>query len=58
MNGPWGPLVLCAGSIILGICRHADRIDPFSPKFAGNAALDELNEALTKEEEARHRPLR
>lgn len=53
-----GPLMLCAGSIILGIWRHADRIDPFSRNFAGNARIDELSAALTKEEERRHRPLR
>ena len=52
------PLALCAGLIILGLCRRADRVDPFSPDFAGNDALDELNRTLTDEEQKRHRPIK
>ncbi|MES2569019.1 MAG: hypothetical protein V4710_03070 [Verrucomicrobiota bacterium] len=52
------PLALCAGLFILGLCRRADRIDPFSPDFAGNQALDELNRTLTEEQAKRHRPLK
>ena len=53
-----GPLALLGGLIILGICRRADRLDPFSPDFAGSDALDELNRALTEEEQKRHRPIK
>ena len=51
------PLILCAGFIILGICRRADRLDPFAPDFAGNSALDELDQTLTEQQEKRRRPL-
>ena len=51
------PLALCAGLFILGLCNRADRTDPFSPDFAGNQALDELNRTLTEEQAKRHRPL-
>jgi hypothetical protein len=53
-----GALLACAGTIIVRFCRHSDCTDPFSSRFAGNAALDELNRVLTKEEERRHHPLR
>jgi len=51
-----GPLFLFAGFIILGFCRRANRLDPFSPDFAGSDALDDLNHTLTEEEKQRHRP--
>jgi hypothetical protein len=53
-----GALLVCVGSSIVRFCRHSDCTNPFSSRFAGNAALDELNRVLTKEEERRHRPLR
>lgn len=53
-----GALLVFAGRSIVRFCRHSDRADPFSSRFAGNAALDELNCVLTKEEERRHRALR
>ena len=53
-----GPLFLCGGFIILGFCRRADRLDPFSPDFAGSDALDDLNRTLTEEERRRHQPLK
>jgi len=52
-----GPIFAFGGFIILGICRRADRHDPFSPDFAGSKALDDLNSALDEEEKRRHRPL-
>jgi hypothetical protein len=51
-------LYLCGGLVILGISRRADRSDPLSRNFAGNSALDELNDELTKEQEKRRRPFR
>lgn len=53
-----GPLALIAGFTILGLCRRADKADPFSPTFIGDAALDELNRTLTNEQERRRRPIR
>jgi hypothetical protein len=53
-----GPAVLLAGFWILGLSRRANRVDPFSPDFAGNQALDDLNRTLTEEQAKRHRPLR
>ena len=53
-----GPLALFGGFIILGFCRRADRLDPFSPDFVGSASLDDLNRTLTNEEQRRHRPLK
>ena len=52
-----GPLFIFGGFIILGLCRRADRTDPFSPDFAGSDALDNLNRALTEEEKRRQRPI-
>jgi hypothetical protein len=49
-------LFVGAGLVIRGICRRADRTDPFSPHFAGSQALDELNKKLTQEEEHRREP--
>ncbi len=59
MHYKWGrgAVWVCCGWIILGICRRADRSDPFSPDFAGNDALDELHKSLDREEERRKRPL-
>ena len=53
-----GPLFLAGGFIILGLCRRADRLDPFSPDFAGSSSLDDLNRTLREEEEKRRRLLR
>ena len=60
MNYEWTCPVLffLAGSLILGIVRRADRTDPFSPSFAGDAALDECERTLDDELEKKHRPLR
>ena len=52
-----GPILLLGGIFILNICRRADRLDPFSPNFAGSDALDDLNRTLTEEEKRHHRPL-
>ena len=53
-----GPIFICGALVILGICRRADRLDPFSPDFAGNAALDDFQRQLTAEQEKQRRPLR
>lgn len=50
-------LVLGSGFILIGFCRRADRLDPFSPDFAGDADLDELDRTLTNEREKRRRPI-
>ncbi len=52
-----GPIVLFGGFIILGLCLRADRLDPFSPNFAGSDALDALNHTLAEEEKRRHSSL-
>jgi hypothetical protein len=52
-----GPVFVCGGLVILGICRRAERLDPFSRTFVGSASLDELERTLKEEEEKRHRPL-
>lgn len=49
---------LGAGLLIRGLWRRAEKSDPFSPDFVGQRSLDKLGEALMKEEERRHRPLR
>ncbi len=49
-------VALCGGFIILGICRRADRRDPFSPDFSGASALDECEHTLDAELEKKHRP--
>jgi hypothetical protein len=51
-------LVLGAGLVLYRMCRRADRLDPFSPDFAGNAELDDLGKTLDEEEKKRHTPLR
>ena len=51
-------LFLCAGFIALGISQRVERSDPLSEDFAGNSAIDELNDELAKEQEKRRRPLR
>lgn len=53
-----GPVFIGGALIILGICRRADRVDPFSADFAGNAALDDLQRELTAEQEKHRRPWR
>jgi hypothetical protein len=50
------PLVL--SMILFGIIRQQDRLDPMSPRFAGNKALDELSDELDREKRRRERPLR
>jgi hypothetical protein len=47
-----------AGAIILGMVRRADRCDPFSPAFAGKAALKECERTLDAELRKKHSPLR
>jgi len=51
-------LVVSAGFIILGMCRRADSLDPFSPDFAGKSEIDDLERTLDEEEQKRHRPLK
>ena len=60
MTYQWIRVVLAfsAGLILLGLCRRADRLDPFSDSFAGQAALDELARSLSEEQEKRRRPLK
>ncbi len=53
-----GALLLLGGLIVIGICQRADRIDPFSPHFAGSDALDDLNRTLTEEERKRNHPIK
>ena len=55
----WGraALAIAAGVVALVLVRRADRLDPFSPNFAGNSALDELERKLEVEARKRHRPL-
>jgi hypothetical protein len=48
-----GSLIVCAGLFILWRCDAADRSDPFSPKFRGNAELDELGRKLDEEKRKR-----
>ena len=48
------PIVL--GAVGLHLYRRQDRLDPFSPNFAGNAELDELSRELDKERERRSDP--
>jgi hypothetical protein len=57
MEYEWGrgAVFLCGGLILLNFIRRMDRLDPFSPNFEGNSALDELNRTLTEEEERRKR---
>jgi len=58
MTSQWyrGPIFVLGGLFLLGVCRRADRSDPFSPNFGGSDALDEWNRALKDEEKRRHRP--
>ncbi|MEA3208062.1 MAG: hypothetical protein QOE70_1119 [Chthoniobacter sp.] len=60
MNYEWGsPFVfLFGGLVLLRIIRRANRSDPFSPSFSGNAALDQCERTLDAELEKKHRPLR
>jgi hypothetical protein len=44
------------GAVGVHLCRRADRLDPFSPNFAGNAELDELGRELDQERERRSDP--
>jgi hypothetical protein len=49
----WYMVCACLGGgvLMLVIARRADRLDPFSPHFAGNQALDDLGDTLRKKEE-------
>ena len=51
-------IFVCAGFVILGIYRRADRLDPFSPDFTSNSALDELDQTLTDEQRKQRKPIR
>ncbi len=53
-----GAIALCAGLVILGLERRMDRLDPFSPRFAGNAAIDDLDATLAQEQRRRKQPLK
>jgi len=44
-----GFLVVLLGLIGIAIYRRMDRLDPFSPDFAGNPEVDELAKTLDKE---------
>jgi hypothetical protein len=46
-------LLFTAGSILLHFCNGADRLDPFSPDFAGKAEIDELERILDEEQRKR-----
>jgi hypothetical protein len=48
MNYQWarGGLTAAVGLICLGLKRRNDLLNPFSPNFKGNTALDELGEIL------------
>jgi hypothetical protein len=48
-----GFLFLGAGGLLLSICRRADRLDPFSPRFAGKTDLEELERTLDEEQKKR-----
>jgi hypothetical protein len=50
-----GSLFLIGWTALFGIRRRMDKLDPFSPNFAGNAELDELGRVLDKEEKQRGR---
>jgi len=39
-------LPACAGLFLLYLIRRSDRLDPFSPHFQGNAAIDDLSKHL------------
>ncbi len=56
MSYQWlrGALVMGAGMVLLRLCRGADRLDPYSPDFAGMKEVDELGRTLDEENE-RHR---
>ena len=51
-------LVLFGALVIRGMCRRADRTDPFSPDFAGKESLDECERKLDAELKKYHSPLR
>lgn len=51
-----GSLVLIAGISFLSIRRSMDKLNPFSPDFAGSAELDEPGRVLDEEEKRRRRP--
>ena len=48
------PLLLSV--VLFGLIRRQDRLDPMSPNFAGNKALDELGEELDRERQRRKGP--
>jgi hypothetical protein len=51
-------LAVCAGLVILGMCRRLGRCDPFSPTFTGRDVLDECEHKLDAELRKKHSPLR
>jgi hypothetical protein len=48
----WIRALACVGGglVLLAIARRADRLDPFSPDFSGNTALEEWGDSLRKKE--------
>lgn len=51
-------LAVCGGPAILGIRRHYERLDPFSPKFTGRDALEQCERKLDTELRKKHSPIR
>lgn len=51
MNYQWARAGISglAGLILLYLARRKERLDPFSPSFQGNAAVDELGAYLDKQ---------
>jgi hypothetical protein len=49
-------ILLFAGFILFQIVKGQERVDPLSPDYAGNKALDEWSDAMKKEEERRKHP--
>lgn len=60
MTYQWGRACagVAAGLLILALARRADRLDPFSPNFAGSKELDELHHDLSEKQEQSRRPFR
>ena len=47
-----GFLLLGAGGILISVCRRADELDPFSPRFAGKADVEDLGRTLDQKKKA------
>jgi hypothetical protein len=49
---------VAGGMTIRGFVRRQERLDPMSPSFQGQKALDDLGKWLDNENDKHHRPLR